>query len=106
MECLSEDQKQLVGYLRARQAIEHDDVSKQAADLIEGLATANASHAGQPVTWERLRTAHSAMMGTEPWHTLAPNEGHRFYRQTETEACYMCAALAMIDRLTGEKGQK
>lgn len=60
------------------------------------------SHAGERVTWERLRSSHSGMRGLEPWERDAPNEGHRVYKQDVREACYMCMALALIDEVTRE----
>jgi hypothetical protein len=56
-------------------------------------------HSGEAVTWERLRDAHSCMLGDKSWEPSSvdpPNSGHRVYKQLGREQCYMCAALDLI----------
>ena len=66
------------------------------------LSATIAAHAGREVTWERLRDAHSSMLGEAPWKRNSPNEGHRVYLQTGGEQCYMCAALDLIEKAQAE----
>lgn len=65
-------------------------------------ASVHASHAGHAPDIERVRRMHSRMTA-ENFAQMSCEEGHRIYRQSDYDACYLCTLLDEIERTEAER---